>query len=109
MRRAAQAGLLEDRRVEALREPVVGRREQIAGFGALALVTPEAGEAGGSAQFGYVRRFAVLSSFLTHYPVQQAGGSAHLECWIPPEDLAAFNAAIVGRIEVVAEFPQPET
>jgi hypothetical protein len=31
---------------QTLREPVVDRREKIAGFGALALISPEAGEAG---------------------------------------------------------------
>lgn len=53
---------------------------------------------------GYVTRFAVRRDFLDRYPVQQAGGRQHLEYWIPSEDLEAFNAAILGRIEVVAEF-----
>jgi hypothetical protein len=29
----------------------------------------------------------------------------HREYWIPAEDLGAFNAAIVGEIEVVRCFP----
>lgn len=53
---------------------------------------------------GYVTRFAVRRDFLEPYPVQQAGGREHLEYWIPAEDLPAFNDAIVGQIEVVAEF-----
>lgn len=53
---------------------------------------------------GYVTRFVVRRDFLDAYPVQQAGGREHLEYWIPAEDLAAFNSAIVGRIEVVSEF-----
>ena len=53
---------------------------------------------------GYVTRFAVRRSFLDGYGVQQAGGREHLEYWIPAEDLAAFNEALVGLIEVVAEF-----
>jgi len=53
---------------------------------------------------GYVTRFDVRQDFLAAYPVQQAGGRDHLEYWIPAEDLAAFNAAIVGLIEVVEEF-----
>ncbi|WP_304190703.1 hypothetical protein [Phenylobacterium aquaticum] len=53
---------------------------------------------------GYVTRFAVRRDFLERYPVQQAGGRQHLEYWIPAEDLEAFNDAILGRIEVVAEF-----
>lgn len=40
--------------------------------------------------------------------VQDAGGRDHKEYWIPAADLAAFNAAVVGEIEVVAKFP-PES
>ena len=53
---------------------------------------------------GYVTRFQVRTSFLAAYEVQAAGGSAHLEYWIPALDLDAFNAAIVGSIEIVAAF-----
>jgi hypothetical protein len=53
---------------------------------------------------GFVTRFQVQRSFLDNYSVQQAGGSSHLEYWIPAEDLVAFNQAIVGAIEIVAEF-----
>ncbi|HEX8655376.1 MAG TPA: hypothetical protein VF693_09165 [Allosphingosinicella sp.] len=31
-------------------------------------------------------------------------GRAHREYWVPAEQLEAFNAAIIARIEVVAEF-----
>ena len=53
---------------------------------------------------GYVTRFEVRRGFLENYNVQKAGGSAHLEYWIPAEEMAAFNEAIVREIEVVAEF-----
>ena len=53
---------------------------------------------------GYVTRFEIRRDFLDRYPVQQAGGREHLEYWIPAEDLADFNDAIVGQIAVVAEF-----
>lgn len=53
---------------------------------------------------GYVTRFRVRRDFLDAYAVQEAGGRSHLEYWIPAEDLPAFNAAIVGEIEVTAEF-----
>jgi hypothetical protein len=53
---------------------------------------------------GYVTRFEVLKSYLDAYDVQEAGGRAHLEYWIPAEDVDAFNAAIVGKIEVTREF-----
>jgi hypothetical protein len=53
---------------------------------------------------GYVTRFRVSRAFLDNYDVHTAGGEAHCEYWIPAEDLAAFNAALVGEIEVIAEF-----
>jgi hypothetical protein len=53
---------------------------------------------------GFVTRFEVRADFVAAYQVQQSGGRELLEYWIPAEDLDAFNAAIVGRIEVVAEF-----
>jgi hypothetical protein len=46
----------------------------------------------------------VRKSFLDRYRVEQAGSKAHLEYWIPAEDLDDFNKAIVGRIEVTATF-----
>jgi hypothetical protein len=55
---------------------------------------------------GYVTRFTVRSDFLAQYEVQEAGGRAHREYWIPAEDLPAFNSAIIGRIEVVKTFPE---
>ncbi|MDH6514743.1 hypothetical protein M2164_001225 [Streptomyces sp. SAI-208] len=56
---------------------------------------------------GFVTRFEVESDFLRRYPVQQAGGRTILELWVPAEELDAFNAHIVGRIEVVHEFRRP--
>jgi hypothetical protein len=53
---------------------------------------------------GYVTRFEVRMSFLSNYEVHQVGGESILEYWIPAEDLAALNASIVGRIELVAEY-----
>ncbi len=53
---------------------------------------------------GYVTRFAVLRSFLARYHVQSAGGSGHLEYWIPASELSEFNENIVGTIEIISEF-----
>ena len=53
---------------------------------------------------GFVTRFDVRKDFLDLYERQLAGGKAHEEYWIPAEDLNAFNAAIVGTIEVVKAF-----
>jgi hypothetical protein len=53
---------------------------------------------------GYVTRFRVRCDFLMRYEVHEAGGRANREYRIPAEHLDAFNAAIVGEIEVIAEF-----
>jgi hypothetical protein len=53
---------------------------------------------------GFVTRFQVRRSFIDRYDVKDAGGQSHLEYWIPAKDLHAFNAAIVGTIEVVRSF-----
>ena len=58
----------------------------------------------GTEKVGYVTRFRIRSTYLNKYEVQTVGGRVHQEYWIPAEDLTAFNAAIVGKIEVVAEF-----
>ena len=46
-------------------------------------------------------RFEVELEFLRAYPEQVAGGTGHLEHWIPAAELEAFNDAIVGSIELV--------
>jgi hypothetical protein len=53
---------------------------------------------------GYVTKFHVRADFLAAYTIQDAGGRAHQEYWIPAEDLSAFNEAIDGEIEVTATF-----
>jgi hypothetical protein len=53
---------------------------------------------------GFVTRFKVRTSFLDAYPIEEAGGREHREYWIPAEELPAFNAAIVGTIEVTHRF-----
>ncbi|MBT2187417.1 hypothetical protein KK488_10715 [Sphingobium sp. H33] len=55
---------------------------------------------------GFVTRFEVDADLLARYPVETAGGRAHQEYWIPAEEMDAFNAAIVGAIEVTDQFGQ---
>src|ERR1700730_4062263 len=43
-------GLFEDWRVKPFGEPVVDRREEVTGFGTIALIAPEAGKGGGGAE-----------------------------------------------------------
>ncbi len=57
---------------------------------------------------GYVTRFLVRADYINQHDVHTVGGRECQEYWIPAGDLPAFNANIVGLIEVVAEFPSPE-
>jgi hypothetical protein len=57
-----------------------------------------------SGYVGYVTRFRVRSDYLARYAVETAGTRRHQEYWIPAEEMGAFNAAIVGPIEVTTEF-----
>lgn len=54
--------------------------------------------------YGAVTSFWVRLDFLHHYEVHQVGGPTSREYWIPAADLDAFNASIVGPIEVVHEY-----
>ncbi len=53
---------------------------------------------------GYVTKFSVLADVANRYERRVVGGREHEELWIPAEELPAFNAAIVGTIEVIAEY-----
>lgn len=55
---------------------------------------------------GFVTEFEVRNDFLDGYAVQQAGGRAHEEYWIPAEELPQFNEAITGEIRVVRSYPE---
>ena len=54
-----------------------------------------------SGYVGFVTRFEVEDDFCGRYERKIVGGREHEELWVPAEDLAAFNANIIGRIEVV--------
>ncbi len=53
---------------------------------------------------GFVTRFSVRTDFLSAYDVQIVGAQNHAEYWIPAQDLPAFNAALIGPIEVIKEY-----
>jgi len=57
---------------------------------------------------GYVTRFHVRIDFLSPYEMHTVGASIHQEYWIPAEELDEFNRNIVGKIEVIAEYQDPE-
>jgi hypothetical protein len=53
---------------------------------------------------GYVTRFAVRNSYVSKFRVQKVGSELHQEYWIPAAELPAFNANIVGKIQVIRQF-----
>jgi hypothetical protein len=53
---------------------------------------------------GYVTRFRIAKAFLDRYEVHLAGGKDFQEYWIPAHHLRDFNDALIGPIEIVAEF-----
>ena len=53
---------------------------------------------------GFVTRFAIDAEFVARYEVHRVGSANALELWVPAMELAAFNSAIVGPIEVIAEY-----
>ena len=50
---------------------------------------------------GFVTRFEVDDAFVARYPIQEAGGRALRELWVPAEDLTEFNRHIQRKIEVI--------
>ncbi len=58
----------------------------------------------GSGLAGYVTRFNVTSSYLGKFAPHTVGSSAHIEYWIPAEQLPEFNTAIQGRIGVESAY-----
>jgi hypothetical protein len=54
--------------------------------------------------YGFVTKFEIDEDTAARYPVEQAGGKAHEELWVPAEDLIAFNRGIVGQITPVKAF-----
>ncbi len=54
---------------------------------------------------GRVTRFRVRLDYLDKQTVHVVGAPHHAEYWIPAAELDAFNNAIVGLIDVVAEYP----
>ena len=57
---------------------------------------------------GFVTEFEVEDAYVSNFEIQIVGGArVHQEIWIPAEELANFNAHIVGRIQISAHFVGP--
>jgi hypothetical protein len=59
-------------------------------------------------KLGFVTRFMIAADFLAKYERKIVGGHTHEEYWIPAEQLDAFNAAIVGKIEMIGRFTEQD-
>lgn len=54
----------------------------------------------GSGFAGYVTQFAVPEAYLADFEPHTVGSSAHVEYWIPAEQLSEFNASVQEAISV---------
>jgi hypothetical protein len=57
-----------------------------------------------SGYVGFVLWFQVRTEFIRNYDVHVVGCAKHREYWIPSTDMERFNANLVGKIEVLAQF-----
>ena len=58
---------------------------------------------------GFVTRFEVEDAYVARFPIQTVGArGTHDELWVPADELAEFNAHIIGHVEVVASFYGPQ-
>ncbi len=61
-----------------------------------------------SGYVGFITEFEVEDSFIEKYEVKNVGGKIHNEYWIPAEELAAMNEAIVGEIQITGSYYGPK-
>jgi hypothetical protein len=55
---------------------------------------------------GFLTRFSVKKSFMDQYDIHQVGASYHTEWWIPADELETLNNHIIGKIEIIAQYPE---
>lgn len=53
---------------------------------------------------GWVTRFEVADDYAQKFEPQVVGSAMHRELWVPAEELAEFNAHIIGPIQIDAVF-----
>ncbi|MGA7634394.1 MAG: hypothetical protein WCB11_26825 [Terriglobales bacterium] len=53
---------------------------------------------------GFVTRFATPTAYLAGFEPHTVGSSAHVEYWVPAEQLSEFNASIQGMISVESAY-----
>jgi hypothetical protein len=53
---------------------------------------------------GYVTRFSIDNDYVAQFERHVVGAARHEELWVPAEQLAEFNAHLVGHIEVITAY-----
>ncbi|MGC4074795.1 MAG: hypothetical protein QM760_20285 [Nibricoccus sp.] len=53
---------------------------------------------------GYATHFTVNEAYVSRFPKKVVGNKTHEELWGPADELEAFNAHILGPIEVIHSF-----
>jgi hypothetical protein len=60
-----------------------------------------------SSHAGFVTRFQVAAEYASHFEEHIVGPRTRAELWVPAEELAEFNAHIVGAIDMIEVFYGP--
>lgn len=61
----------------------------------------------GSGYVGFVTAFDVDAGYAARYPVRTVGARGHQELWVPAEELADFNARLVGPVRFTEAWYGP--
>lgn len=55
---------------------------------------------------GYVTKFEIDDGYVKQFEIHTVGDSYHQELWIPAEQLEIFNRHIIGKIQIIKEYPE---
>ena len=55
---------------------------------------------------GYVTKFEIDDEYYSQFEIHTVGASYHQELWVPAEELETFNRHIIGKIQLISEFPE---
>lgn len=55
---------------------------------------------------GYVTKFEIDDGYVKQFEIHTVGDSYHQELWIPAEELEIFNRHIIGKIQIIKEYPE---
>jgi hypothetical protein len=53
---------------------------------------------------GFITKFAVSDEYIKQFEIRIVGARENTELWIPAENLTEFNANILGKITIEAEY-----